>query len=87
MVDERGDDVYVLGDAALRQLLASALHPPDNAASACGMDEAGKRKVGARHVDEPRTWRWLQLWVPHRQRTRLARVTLNGAEHDANAAS
>lgn len=34
MVDERGDDVYVMDDAALRKLLATALHPPDNGASA-----------------------------------------------------
>lgn len=84
VVDERSDDVYVRDDAALRQLLASALHPPDAAASARSADATGRRRTWARRVDEPRTRRWMQLWVPHRQRTWLARVTLEGAENEAN---
>lgn len=44
----------------------------------------GKRKVGAQRIEEPRARRWLQLWVPHQQRTCLACVTLEGADGAAD---
>lgn len=78
VVGERGDDVYVRDDAALRQLLALTLYPP-GAAPAGGADAPERRRKGARRVEEPRTRRWMQLRVPHRQRTWLARVTLDEA--------